>query len=46
MKKFDTPIYLVLFVGLGLVTIFGILMIWLINKLISRIEHPPKLRVN
>lgn len=44
--QFDTPIYLVLFIGLGLVTVIGILVIWLFNKFISRIENPPKLRLN
>lgn len=42
---FELVIYLFLFSLLGILTIFGIMLFWLANKLLSKIQYPPQLKI-
>ncbi len=35
---------MVIFILLGMLTVLAIFIVWLINKVFSKVEHPPKLR--
>lgn len=43
--QFDIVIYLVLYIFIGILTVLGVMSLWLLNKTLSLIENPPKLRI-
>ncbi len=43
--QFDIPLYIFLFLLMCVVEILGIMFFWLFNKIISRVDNPPKLRI-
>jgi hypothetical protein len=38
-------IYFLLFIAIGIGTVLAMMIIWTMNKLLTRIKYPPKLRV-